>query len=189
MAGARAACMDAVLFAVKQAHLAAGRFGRELLGRMGLTPARFDLLVAIGHDHDPFPAQSAIRKRLGVARSTLSEMLASVEKLGWIRRSVRSTDRRTWNLALTRRGKVLLRWAYRCWINRGIVPISIDAALASREPEIDSAQKRLEMIGACLTLQSTFGRDPPRDLYMWHPDDYLGAFADPPLPTTLPYVS
>lgn len=166
--------MDAVFFAVKQAHLAAGRVGRRLLEGMGLTPARFDLLVAIGSA--PGPMQSEVRKMLGVARSTLSELVSAIEGLGWVRREP-SQDRRTRNLVLTRRGKALLLWAYRRFINRGLVPLAIDAALASGDPETDVEQGRFELVGACVTLWRAFGRDPPRDLYLWHPEDYLDAFA------------
>ena len=163
--------MDAVFFNVKRAHLAAERFCREILGRYRVTPARFDLLVAIGGGIGP--SQVEVRKKLGVARSTLSEMVAAVERLGWIRRT-RALDRRTWSLSLTRRGKALLKWAYR-WINRGIVPITIDSTLTTGEPLIDSAERRFQLIESLESLDVAFGRDPPFDLYMWHPDDYIGA--------------
>jgi len=175
MGGALRAGMDALFLAVKHAHLAAGRFGRKVLARYGLTPARFDLLVAIGSWGT---SQRELRDALGVARSTVSELVAAVVDGGLVRRMRRLCDRRTWSLQLTERGRELLERAYEECINRGLVPLSIDRMLADGgEPDV--AASRFTLIQSLRGICSAFGRLPERDLYPWHPEDYIGALTEP----------
>ena len=158
--------MDAVFFSVKQAHLGGNRFCRRLLGRMGLTPARFDMLVAIGAWGK---TQCEVRRALGVARSTVSELVDALVACGLVRRT-RAVDRRTWNLRYTARGRELVDRAYGL-INDGFVPLSIDSVLT------DTA--RFPLLDALTTLGAGFGRRRTPDLYVWHPDDWLGAVTWP----------
>lgn len=177
--------MDAVFFSIKQGHLSAGRFCRRLLAGVGLTPARFDLMVAIG-EHGA--TQSSVRRALAVARSTLSELVEAVVGCNLVRKT-RAVDRRTWSLQLTARGKELLARAYGHWINEGIVPLSIDCAMSSGQPEARTEDTRFTLIEVLLGLCATFGREVPPDLYPWHPDDYLGAFVEPGEPSDgVPFV-
>ena len=67
--------MDAVMFEVKGAHLAMQGFGRRMLRRFGLTPARFDLMNAVAARG---MKQSDLWKRLNVVRSVICEMLRSL---------------------------------------------------------------------------------------------------------------
>jgi DNA-binding MarR family transcriptional regulator len=61
--------MDDLLFALKRAHLAGNRFALRLLMKLGLTPARFDMMRVLYARRDFTMAQSDLRKRLGVARA------------------------------------------------------------------------------------------------------------------------
>jgi DNA-binding MarR family transcriptional regulator len=168
--------MDAAFFAVKQAHLAGTRFCTRLLARYGLTPARFDMLVAVADRRGI--TQRDLRFALGVARSTASEMVAELLALGLLARS-RAHDRRTFWLELTERGRALYARAYEELINGGLVPLVIDQVLSEGEPEVDTELERYTLISTCLAFQGALGRAPPHDVYMWHPDDYLDAFTKP----------
>lgn len=166
--------MDAVFFSVKQAHLAGRRFCRQLLAPLDLTPARFDALVAIGGWGT---TQRELRRRLGLARSTVSELVDSLVVHGLVRRW-RATDRRTWDLRCTTRGCDLLERAY-ALINDGFVPLTLDRDLAAGAPEIDVQHSRFVLMEALSTIACGFGRPEPPDLYLWHPEDFLGALTWP----------
>lgn len=166
--------MDSVFFAVKQAHLAATCFGRRMLSRFGLTPARFDLLVAIGCQGE---TQRQVRRVLGLARSTVSELVETVVRLGLVKRT-RAVDRRTWLLQCTPRGRELLDRAYAECIDSGFVPLSIDRVLASDQPEIDTDTRRFGLIETLMALGG-FGERCSLGLYWWHPDDWVDALVWP----------
>jgi len=149
-----------------------------VLARFGLTPARFDLLVAVGtHAHGT--PQRALPGVLGVVRSSVSELVAAVEKCGLLRRVRSLADRRTWSLRLTARGAEVLAQAYEECINRGFVPLTIDRVLTNEEPEVDCQEARFSLIGVLSAFQYEWGRAVTRELYMWHPDDYLAALVVP----------
>ena len=144
--------MDAVMFRVKAAHLASQRFGRRLLRGFGLTPARFDLMNALGRDG---MRQSELWKQLNVVRSVISEMLGALLELGWVKRS-RAPDGRTWRVQLTKAGRDVFERAYDRWVESGDVALAMDAALCGRHVELDADRKRLELIDACDTLDAEF---------------------------------
>jgi DNA-binding MarR family transcriptional regulator len=163
--------MDAVFFQVKGAHLASQRFGRRVLRRLGLTPARFDLMNAVGRSR---MKQSELWKRLNVVRSVICEMLRALRQLGWIKR-VRAADSRTWLVELTRRGRDLFERAYDEWVESGVAAVHVDAALCEGHVEIDAEAKRLEILYACDALDWAFRAMPwfrGPDLYLWNPEDY-----------------
>jgi DNA-binding MarR family transcriptional regulator len=76
--------MHNVVFNLKRLHLTAQRYASDALRAHGLTPARFDVLHIVGGYGGL--SQSELRKKLGVARSTISRMLSSMERRGLIRR-------------------------------------------------------------------------------------------------------
>ena len=86
--------MDDVFFGVKRGHLAVNAWALGRLKDFGVTPARFDLMRMI-YERNYRRAQSELRRMLGVARATISRMVRSLEKLGWITREVNPYDRRT----------------------------------------------------------------------------------------------
>ena len=163
--------MDAVMFEVKGAHLAVQRVGRGLLRRFGLTPARFDLMNALGQKG---MKQNDLWRRLNVVRSVVSEMVQALRRLAWVKR-VRAADGRTWLVQLTQRGREVFERAYAEWVETGIVAQHMDEALVEGHLEQDAEQKRLELIYPCEALQERFRVRPPfrgQDLYGWYPEEY-----------------
>ena len=159
------------MFEVKAAHLAAQRLGRGLLRTFGLTPARFDLMNALGQKG---MKQSDLWRRLNVVRSVVCEMVRSLEELAWVKR-VRAADGRTWLVQLTRRGRELFERAYQQWVETGIVAQHLDEALVEGHLELDAEEKRLELIYPCRALQEWFRTRPflrGPDLYCWYPEEY-----------------
>jgi DNA-binding MarR family transcriptional regulator len=109
--------MHAVSFALKRAHLRAVAYGLEVVEDVrGMTPARFDLLyllrrrviadadVVVRDPLAPARSQSGLCKDLGLHRSTVARMLKRLSELGWIKKTRCRTDRRTFDVALTRVG-------------------------------------------------------------------------------------
>ena len=93
--------MHRVFFSVKRVHLRIVEIGKKLLKEHELTPARFDLLrVVDAHHPQPVP-QSKIRALLGVSAATVSRMLISLEKLGFVVREKSTTDARNLLVSLS----------------------------------------------------------------------------------------
>lgn len=163
--------MDAVMFEVKGTHLAFQRAGRSFLREYGLTPARFDLLNALGRDGI---RQSDLWKRLNVVRSVVSEMVRALQALSWVKR-VRAADGRTWLVMLTRRGRDVFERAYAECVENGDVNVSVDAALTNGHVELDAMRYREELIGVCGHVQAMFRTTPwfrGRDLYVVDIEEY-----------------
>jgi DNA-binding MarR family transcriptional regulator len=181
--------MDAVMFEVKGTHLAAQRQGRVMLRRFGLTPARFDLMHALGRDG---MKQSDLWKRLNVTRSVVCEMVHALKVLGWVAR-VRAADSRTWMVRLTRRGWALFERAYDACVESGDAALRMDQGLARGYVEIDGVAARNEFLFVCEGIQwefrphSWFGGRP---LYVWKPEDYYAWLTDPDEPPgDVPFVT
>jgi DNA-binding MarR family transcriptional regulator len=177
-----AAGMDAVMFEMKGAHLAAQRVGRRLLRVYGLTPARFDLMNALGHRG---LKQSDLWRRLNVVRSVVCEMARALRALGWVTR-FRAADGRTWVLELTRRGREVLERAYAWCVGNGDVAQYMDVGLTNGHVDVDALDARNLFVHRCVWFQSQFRVQPRfegRALYTWDPADYyfcLGDLDDPP---------
>lgn len=171
--------MDQMFFSFKRAHHACLRFMRPMLAQFGLTPARVDLMTALKLDR----TQTGVTKLLGLARATVSEMLARLEELGLI---TRWRYRRTKLIFLTKKGQEALQAAIDVGVNTGFVPLSVDAVLTARNPEIDPLPRRFEVEGLCIAVRRAFGDFAGPDLYFgWHPDEWLGAILDPDDPEDL----
>lgn len=159
--------MDGVLFEMKKAHLAGARFGRFLLKPFGgkLTPARFNLMLAL---HGKPMRQSDLWKLLGVVRSVVSEMLDSLNELGWVK-AIRAADGRTRLISLTRFGRELIDTAYKVCILSGTMPLEVDKAL--ERPWERERPYQTRHAGALIATQLTkyFGWwfDDSRELYLW----------------------
>ncbi len=90
------------MFQLKAAHLSVQKVGRGLLREHeAMTPARFDLLNALG---ERGMRQMDLWKRLNVGRSAVSQMVRLLMELGWVKR-VRAADSRTWLVMRTRNGR------------------------------------------------------------------------------------
>jgi DNA-binding MarR family transcriptional regulator len=93
--------MHQVFFSIKRVHLRVIEIGKRLLKKYGLTPARFDMLRIIdANGPGPVP-QAKIRALLGVSAATVSRMLISLEKLGFVERTKWTVDARNLLVALT----------------------------------------------------------------------------------------
>jgi len=182
--------MDAVMFHLKGAHLTAQRVGRTLLRTFAITPARFDLMLALG---EKGMRQNDLWRRLGVVRSAVSEMLRSLRALGWVKR-VRASDGRTWLIQATRRGRAVLERAYERCVANGDATVHMDAGLTEGHVEIDALARRNAFIFACDGFETHFRLVPwfrGRDLYEWHPEDYwtlLTTHDDPTGGEAVPWV-
>jgi DNA-binding MarR family transcriptional regulator len=118
-----------IFFGLKRAHHGTLRITRSALTALGLTAARFDLLFALKKGRHGL-IQSALRKVLGVSRATVSRMLASLEDLGLVRRTVATEDRRQRLVELTTKGRWRIAFAHRQLTRSGWTQLAIDSALA-----------------------------------------------------------
>jgi DNA-binding MarR family transcriptional regulator len=173
--------MDAVFFSLKRAHHATLRWGRRGLRPCGLTPARFDVLFALTRLNVK-KTQAGLRWALGVARATISEMLAVLEDIGWIERTRDPDDGRTYRVALTGAGRDILERAYAFAVGAGVVPLAVESALTRGDAEEDPFQKRETVDWLCGLIRRYFGDSAVDELYRWHPDDYLSGLTDDPEP-------
>jgi DNA-binding MarR family transcriptional regulator len=164
--------MDAVVYALKRAFHSSLRAGRAVLGEVGVTPARFDVLFALT-DGRVVKTQRGLRQALGVCRATMSETLGELERRGWIARERDVDDRRTHRVSLTPAGRALFERAYDAAVGDGVVPRAVEAALAETCFGSFEAQESLEYL--CRAVRRFFGDTAVRELYPWHPDEYLGA--------------
>jgi len=179
MAPAKTRRMDAVMFHLKSAHLTVQRVGRTLLRPFGMTPARFDLMNALGTRG---MKQSELWRRLHVVRSAVSELLAALEALAWVKR-VRAADGRTRLVQLTRRGREILERAYAACVESGVATVHMDAGLCGGHAELDAQAYREELGDRCEAIDALYRTATHRratDLYPWRPDDYwfLLTYAD-----------
>ncbi len=102
--------MHPLIFGMKRMFLRSVAIQREYTGQHHLTPARFDMLVAIRRGGGGI-VQRAVRWQLGVRSPTVSRMMASLEKLGYIRRWKYPPDRRHRWVALTEIGRKVIDMA------------------------------------------------------------------------------
>ena len=123
--------MHAIFFGLKRAHHGTLRITRDVLARMGLTAARFDMLHAIKLRSKQGMLQSALRRALGVCRATVSRMLDSLEQLGLVTRTTYPHDRRQRLVALTTLGRWRIAYAHRHITRSGWAQLAVDSALGA----------------------------------------------------------
>ena len=160
--------MDQVFFSLKRAHHSVLRFTRPMLAEFGLTPARFDLLTVLELD----PTQSGVQRMLGLARATVSEMLARLEELGLV---TRMRFRRTKMIFRTRKAEQLMQRAWDACLNSGYVPMTVDGVLTGFDPEIEPFVRRDRVESLCGRFRRAFHDFATAEIYAWHPDEYLDA--------------
>ncbi len=106
--------MDRIFFGLKRAFHSSLRIARRDFKELGLTPARMDVLYALDSEggRDRRLWQSQLRRILGyTARSTLTQMLRTLEALGWTRRRRSERDARQREVELTQAGRAQLAQA------------------------------------------------------------------------------
>jgi DNA-binding MarR family transcriptional regulator len=166
--------MHNVFFGFKRAHHATLGLTRNNLKRMGLTAARFDMLFAL-KDARLGMLQSRLRRLLGVSRTTVSRMLASLEQLGLLTRKVSWSDRRTRDVHLTPRGRASIVSAHRRLTRSGWAQLALDTALGTDGAfrwyrEGDSIQATALIDGLLGQVRRVFG-DRATLVYPWEPDN------------------
>jgi DNA-binding MarR family transcriptional regulator len=166
--------MHTVFFGLKRAHHATLGVTRAALKRMGLTAARFDLLFATKNAGRFGLLQSRLRRLLGVGRTTVSRMLASLEQLGLLTRRVTWSDRRTRLVELTPRGRATITSAHRAFTRSGWAQLALDSALGTSGRyrwyrEGDSIEGTALFDGLLRYVRDAFG-DRARLRYPWDPE-------------------
>lgn len=105
-ADAQAPPFQAVGFVVSSVGYAAARRFKETLAPLDLEPREFALLRALGAAEGD--SQQAIAERLMIPPSRMVAHVDELEHRGLVRRRANPTDRRSWSLHLTARGRKLL---------------------------------------------------------------------------------
>ncbi len=124
--------MHKVLFGLKRAFQSALEWAKVVYAPIGLTPARFDMMHALYKDE--YMAQSALRGVLGVSGATISRMLKSLRKLGWVESFPDEDDRRRRFVALTERGEAVFKGARRHVIGDGVGELAIESVIERTWP-------------------------------------------------------
>ena len=115
--------MHALFFSIKRAHHSALANLRDVIRlfrgrRLGITPARFDMLYAINRE---LVCQRRLCEILGVTAPTVSRMAKSLQKRGLISRTRSARDRRRFDLRLTEEGAKLFAKAVSVALESGVV--------------------------------------------------------------------
>ncbi len=155
-----------VLWALKRAHWCSWAGARRALRactilpkrtRRVLTPARLDVLHLL--ELHGSMSQKAMRAALGVVKSTLSEMLSTMERLGLVSRGRR-----------TRRGRTVSPTdeGHEVWLDAFTIEEELDWDVANA---FGSDACELVFENGCHALRAAFGEVMPRLLY-----DFLPVF-------------
>jgi DNA-binding MarR family transcriptional regulator len=171
------AVMNAHFFAAKRAYYAIVRVTRKPLASLGLTAARFDMMYALFGRALAYPStryagtQSELRRELGVCKSVVSRMVASLEKLGLLtRRRLPFGDQRQRHLELTKAGLECIAAAHqalKCASKR----LLCMAICFGKDRDPDERFLRMCELESYLNAIRTCYGDPARLVYPWHPDD------------------
>lgn len=152
--------MQRTLWAVKRAYWRSWAGSLRLLRKdpifaahmRKVTPARYDVLHLLFRRGAM--AQKALREALGVVKSTLSELLTMMERLGLVERSARRRAGRT--VTLTNEGRDAYGYAW-------LIELDIDACVTLAFDR--SERRQLYVEKACLVVRKAFGDLGPRLLY------------------------
>jgi DNA-binding MarR family transcriptional regulator len=121
--------MHVIFFGLKRAFHGTLRITRRALARLGLTPARFDMLYIVAKEGSSL-MQRELQRALGVTAATVSRMLTSLEELGLVEREVMEEDHRCRNVVLTKAGRRCVFKAARWLIHSGNIQLMVDSALS-----------------------------------------------------------
>lgn len=98
-------------YVLRRAQLAVFEDFIRTLGALALRPGQFSTLLVI--ERNPGRTQSEVAASLGIQPPNFAAMLDELESRDLARRVKSTTDRRSYSLALTRKGKALLADALR----------------------------------------------------------------------------
>jgi DNA-binding MarR family transcriptional regulator len=174
--------MNEIFFGLKRAFHGTLRMTRTALASLGLTPARFDMLYIVAKEGSMM-LQRDLQRALGVAAATVSRMLKSLEKLGFVERTVMEEDHRRRVVALTKAGRRRVFNAARWLIHSGNIQLMVDSALSpDRWHDPAACRRERDELGRVLHLLRHAYRDvatrhyphAPVDLFAHLPRVYIG---------------
>ena len=162
---ARRCGVHSVFFGWKRTHWATQNYFRDVLARLDVTANRYDVLLYLHHHDDLPPTQRQLRAAFGVARSTMSETLRALVRLGLIARERASDDARTYSITLTARGRAVFEHARR--MIKGLVR----RTLAKIFRIGDSLMAMHDDIAEHMLARHVLGDTAVTELvWLWHPD-------------------
>ena len=147
--------MHKVLFGLKRAFQSALEWAKVVYAPIGLTPARFDMMVALYQDE--YMAQSGLRRVLGVSGATISRMLKSLRALGWVESFPDEDDRRRRFVALTERGEAVFKAARRHVIGDGVGELAIESVIEHSWPGKAPGRAILNLMIPLACIRRGFG--------------------------------
>ena len=157
--------MNAIAFGAKRAFHGFLRFTRRAFASVGLTAARFDMLLAIRgsvRNDQPFETimQCDLPRVLGVTAGVVSRMLRALVKLGLVRRA-HADDRRYLAVWLTDKGEACFR-AARQLLMRSVQRVVVTAICLGQHGDPRQRVQHMERLGTYLTaLRRDFGDAAP----------------------------
>jgi DNA-binding MarR family transcriptional regulator len=134
--------MDPVFFGLKRAFHSTLRISRRDFEEIKTTPARMDILYALSKVRRGEPPiwQSSLRRIIGyTARSTMTQIMQALERLGLVVRRRSEQDERQLEVELTPAGRALFKEASR----RFLQGWSLDAPSLARvwpPPNVDERE-------------------------------------------------
>ena len=167
----RDAVMTPITFGTKRAYHGFLRFTRRAFASVGLTAARYDLLLAIrgsvrGEKHEEEGiAQYYLPSILGVSKSVVSRMVKALVKLGLVA-WCRSFDRRYHQLFITAKGEAVFL-AARDLLMRCVKRVVVTAACFGRPSGAKQRKAQVQQLTNFLAaLRVYFGDTAPLE-YDW----------------------
>ena len=137
--------MESTFFHAKRAYYRALSFTRHTLAPFDITPARFDLLMAI-KQHECGAFQSDLVAAIGTVKSNISRLCRVLHELGYITLGFDGTERRDGNLwSITERGEDLVARVFAS-THEKVEAMSEKCALAPPPPENETPKNRLARV-------------------------------------------
>ncbi len=93
-------------YQLRRAQIAAFQHFAATVGKQGITPGWFGLMVIVANNEGL--SQTQLARTLGIDGSTMVAMIDRLEENGWLRRQRSEVDRRSHALYLTETGSQLL---------------------------------------------------------------------------------
>jgi DNA-binding MarR family transcriptional regulator len=157
--------MNAIALGAKRAFHGFLRFTRRAFASVGLTAARFDMLLAIRgsvRSDQPFETimQCELRSVLGVTAGVVSRMLRALEKLGLVQRA-HADDRRYKAVWLSQKGEACFR-AARQLLMRSVQRVVVTAICVGQHGDARQRAQHVQRLRTYLTaLRRDFGDTAP----------------------------
>jgi DNA-binding MarR family transcriptional regulator len=176
--------MNAITFATKRAYHGFLRLTRKGLAAVGLTAARFDMLLAIrgsvrkDENYAFGIAQGDLSRALGVSKSVVSRMLKSLEALELVMRC-QGDDRRYKAVWMTEKGEAVFR-AARDMLMRSVQRVVLTAVCFGQRFDRKEHRARLHQLGSYLTALRVYLGDKAPVVHDWtQPPPFLREYAPP----------